>query len=335
MAFTAAPWYGPADPTVARGRIIRVPSPVMAVRGVRRRGPAAAKKCVECGGEARFGLHKDRKVRWCFGCAKGINCRNSALEGDFKPAAVMLVKGPGWARGRPKGSETKKKVVVKASYKSAAGKAKGPIGKAGKTKQVCRPNEPKPRRLKNGVPCQSAEERWQMQCGQLRAFKEEHGHCNVHKLGWPDAPALGNWVANQRAAKKRLDSGEPARGLTAERMAVLDEMGFEWARGTTGSNRSHGAVRAGDNWKGSKAALVKWTCPHCSCARLSVMPWVAARWEVAGCGTVCSRRPKQEVDKEKVNGQKLTEKDDTDEEKKEKKDEEEEVEPPRRSSRRR
>ena len=90
-----------------------------------------------------------------------------------------------------------------------------------------------------------------------------------------------------------------------------------------------------DNWKGSKAALVKWTCPHCSCARLSVMPWVAARWEVAGCGTVCSRRPKQEVDKEKVNGQKLTEKDDTDEEKKEKKDEEEEVEPPRRSSRRR
>ena len=39
-----------------------------------------------------------------------------------------------------------------------------------------------------------------------------------------------------------------------------------------------------DSWKGSKAALAKWSCPHCGRARLSVMPWVAARWQVAGCG---------------------------------------------------
>ena len=125
---------------------------------------AAAKpiKCVECASPATFGLHEDGKIRWCFGCAKAINARNSKLEGDFKPAAVMLVDRPTTGavakkrpaadgsrpRGRPKGSKTtKKKVVVKASHKSAAGKAKGPIGKAGKaakTKQVYRPNKPKP-----------------------------------------------------------------------------------------------------------------------------------------------------------------------------------------------
>ena len=108
---------------------------------------AAAKptKCVECDGEARFGLHEDGKIQWCSGCAKVINCRHSKLEGGFKSAAVMLVDrptkavvavkrtaGPGRARGRPKGSKTKKKVVAKPSSKSAAGKAKGPIGKAGR-----------------------------------------------------------------------------------------------------------------------------------------------------------------------------------------------------------
>ena len=98
-----------------------------------------------------------------------------------------------------------------------------------------------------------------------------------------------------------------------------------------------------DNWKGSKAALAKWTCPHCSCARLSVMPWVAARWEVAGCGTSCrgpgewsaSKADAQEVDKEEVKGQKLTEKDEKDEKDEEKKDDDDEDEPARRSSRRR
>ena len=33
--------------------------------------------------------------------------------------------------------------------------------------------------------------------------------------------------------------------------------------------------------------MAKWTCPHCSQKRFSVMPWVAARWEVTGCGPSC------------------------------------------------
>jgi len=54
----------------------------------------------------------------------------------------------------------------------------------------------------------------------LRAFREEHGHCNV-PTNCPDNPALGRWVASRRY-HKRL--GE----LSAEELRALDAEGFVW-----------------------------------------------------------------------------------------------------------
>ena len=46
---------------------------------------------------------------------------------------------------------------------------------------------------------------------------------------WAEEPGLGIWVMNQRARKKALDRGEPSEGMTAERMAKLEALGFAWA----------------------------------------------------------------------------------------------------------
>jgi hypothetical protein len=47
--------------------------------------------------------------------------------------------------------------------------------------------------------------------------------------GWAaelEYPSLGRWVAHQRQGKKKLDRGEPSKGMTAARVAKLDELGF-------------------------------------------------------------------------------------------------------------
>jgi hypothetical protein len=41
---------------------------------------------------------------------------------------------------------------------------------------------------------------------------------------------LGGWVKNQRANKRKLDRGEPSKGMTAERAAKLEALGFRWAK---------------------------------------------------------------------------------------------------------
>ena len=53
----------------------------------------------------------------------------------------------------------------------------------------------------------------------LRAFKQEHGHCRVPRC-YKDSK-LANWVKNRRSEKKR-------EVLSKERVAKLDEIGFEW-----------------------------------------------------------------------------------------------------------
>jgi hypothetical protein len=73
----------------------------------------------------------------------------------------------------------------------------------------------------------------------VEAYKAEHGDCNVPQ-GWASDPALGNWVSAQRYSKKRLDRGDPRPGMTAARVAKLDELGFEWEPG---------------RWTGHKARL--------------------------------------------------------------------------------
>ena len=83
---------------------------------------------------------------------------------------------------------------------------------------------------------------WDAMRARLAAFKAEHGHCRVPRNHVAD-PKLGTWVKNQRAYKKRLDTGHPSPQITAERVAKLDALGFEWVA-PTADEAGWGAMRA-------------------------------------------------------------------------------------------
>ncbi len=61
---------------------------------------------------------------------------------------------------------------------------------------------------------------WDERFGQLKAFKQRHGHCEVPGQ-WPETPQLGRWVSQQRQRKK-------SNLLSAERIRRLDEIEFNW-----------------------------------------------------------------------------------------------------------
>jgi hypothetical protein len=59
---------------------------------------------------------------------------------------------------------------------------------------------------------------WENRFGQLQAFKEQFGHCNVPK-GWPANQGLGDWVSTQRAWRYELPP---------KRRRRLERLGFIW-----------------------------------------------------------------------------------------------------------
>ena len=69
---------------------------------------------------------------------------------------------------------------------------------------------------------------WEGWLAKLKAYKQEHGDCNVQQ-GWAEDPPLGRWVDRQRQFKKALDRGQPSKGMTAARAAKLEALGFNWA----------------------------------------------------------------------------------------------------------
>jgi hypothetical protein len=68
---------------------------------------------------------------------------------------------------------------------------------------------------------------WEEKLVRLEAYKAEHGDCSVPR-GWSEDPRLGKWVVDQRGRKRKLDRGEPSKGMTAERAARLAALGFVW-----------------------------------------------------------------------------------------------------------
>jgi hypothetical protein len=68
---------------------------------------------------------------------------------------------------------------------------------------------------------------WEAQLTKLKVYKRRHGDCNVPQK-WAEDPPLGRWVDKQRGYKKKLDCGEASRGMTAERGAKLEALGFAW-----------------------------------------------------------------------------------------------------------
>ncbi|HEY6167657.1 MAG TPA: helicase associated domain-containing protein, partial [Verrucomicrobiae bacterium] len=65
-------------------------------------------------------------------------------------------------------------------------------------------------------------ESWETRFAQLVAFKERHGHCQI-PIRWPENPALGVWLSNQRQTAVQ---GK----LSADRLQRLKDLGVQWGR---------------------------------------------------------------------------------------------------------
>jgi hypothetical protein len=63
---------------------------------------------------------------------------------------------------------------------------------------------------------------WEEMFAALKAYKEEHGDCNV-PIGWPDNPRLAVWVREQR----RFDKKQRGQ-LSSEKVRRLKELGLDW-----------------------------------------------------------------------------------------------------------
>jgi hypothetical protein len=102
--------------------------------------------------------------------------------------------------------------------------------------------------------------RWEDWLANLMRYKAVHGDCNVPQR-WAEDPGLGSWASKQRLLKKKLDRGEPCRGMTVERAAKLTAVGFVWqwaAKPVAGS----GATRDGAIWEGWLAEPMQYKAEH-------------------------------------------------------------------------
>ena len=97
---------------------------------------------------------------------------------------------------------------------------------------------------------------WAAQLARLAAYKVAHGDCNVPKR-WAEDPRLGNWVNDQRQRKRKLDRGEPCKGMTAERAAKLTAVGLVW-EGTNAHLKEA-------EWDAQLALLAAYKAAHGDC----------------------------------------------------------------------
>jgi hypothetical protein len=108
---------------------------------------------------------------------------------------------------------------------------------------------------------------WDLQLARLAAYKAAHGDCHVPR-SWAEVNSAGvsnkhlsNWVSMQRALKRKLDRGEPSRGMTAGRAAKLAKLGFAWDLNDT-------------KWQAQLARLVAYKAAHGHCR----VPVITKRW---------------------------------------------------------
>jgi hypothetical protein len=107
-------------------------------------------------------------------------------------------------------------------------------------------------------PCGS---HWNEMYAKLRAYYEEHGHCQI-PVNYPDDPVLGKWVRNLRMLQAK--NGK----LSANRVERLNELEFVWnsneMRWTTMINhlkeftRVHGRVRVPDKYVTADGVQLGW-----------------------------------------------------------------------------
>ena len=98
---------------------------------------------------------------------------------------------------------------------------------------------------------------WEEMLLKLVDYKAEQGHCRVPKR-YPADPSLGRWVSAQRQHKKRLDADHSSPGTTAERVAKLKAVGFEWSTPNPGRTNHAG-------WEAMLLRLVDFEAEHGHC----------------------------------------------------------------------
>jgi hypothetical protein len=106
---------------------------------------------------------------------------------------------------------------------------------------------------------------WEAQLARLAAYKVAHGDCSV-PCRWAEDPQLGQWVSRQRKCKKKLDRGEPGRGMTAERVAKLEALGFAWELSAAALSKHQSEGQRDDaGWEAQLAKLKKYKRKHGDC----------------------------------------------------------------------
>jgi hypothetical protein len=202
---------------------------------------ASNKKCEGCGEKGAYFGQPSEGVRWCAGCAKG---HAGAEDVSRKKCEGCQLKWPSfglpsegkrrWCGGCAKGH-----AGAVSSQKCEGCRLKLAsfgLPSGGKKRRWCGDCAPKAAsswraRAKDGqhethtLTTNSQHARWETQLAKLEQYKCEHGDCNVPPVY---DPRLNKWVNNQRARKKKLDRGEPSRGMTAARAAKLEALGFAW-----------------------------------------------------------------------------------------------------------
>eukprot|EP00814_Leptocylindrus_danicus_P020390 CAMPEP_0116034274 /NCGR_PEP_ID=MMETSP0321-20121206/19505_1 /TAXON_ID=163516 /ORGANISM="Leptocylindrus danicus var. danicus, Strain B650" /LENGTH=324 /DNA_ID=CAMNT_0003510545 /DNA_START=13 /DNA_END=987 /DNA_ORIENTATION=+ len=100
---------------------------------------------------------------------------------------------------------------------------------------------------------------WMARFGELRKFKEEHGHANVpckfHSNPDDEHAQLGRWISKQRYQYKlytgELSSVNTKCRMTPEKIKLMESVGFQWATGTSrGKNASASDGRPGQPQQG-------------------------------------------------------------------------------------
>ena len=68
---------------------------------------------------------------------------------------------------------------------------------------------------------------WMARYEQLKQFQQSHGHCNVPRDYFANKK-LGFWGMTQRTQYRLRQEGKQASHMTNERVAMLEEIGFNW-----------------------------------------------------------------------------------------------------------
>lgn len=99
---------------------------------------------------------------------------------------------------------------------------------------------------------------WYKHYEELKAFKREHGHCNV-PARYQNNRRLGIFVSAQRQQYKALQQGKQAKNsrLTQDRINLLNELGFTW------TIRSRDSL--GESWNQRLQELKDYKAIHGNC----------------------------------------------------------------------